>query len=65
MNDLFLGEILEHCRTAHELEKRMKCGICSFVSDLKEEMEEHCTSRHKGCTPAILRADQVSKAFWP
>jgi hypothetical protein len=56
---LSIGEILEHCRTVHELEKRMKCGICPFAADLKQEMEEHFTSKHKTFTPTILRAYQV------
>jgi hypothetical protein len=54
-----LDAILEHCRTVHELVKTMKCGLCQFTSNLRQEMEDHFTSRHKACTPAILRAYQV------
>jgi hypothetical protein len=54
-----LDAILEHCRTVHELVKTMKCGLCQFTSNLRQEIEDHFTSRHKACTPAILRAYQV------
>jgi hypothetical protein len=47
----------------HELEKTMKCGICPFSSNQRQEMEEHFTRNHKNFTPVILRAYQVSQAL--